>query len=62
MKALTEKETAKPLTSSSGAVGPGMSPSKVVDLRMKNEQLRYLQQLSEDILNENEYSEHISKY
>ena len=63
VKALSEKETAKPLTSSSGAVGPGMSPSKVVDLRMKNfEQLRYLQQLYEDnILNENEYSEQKNK-
>ena len=65
MKALSDskKETAKPLTSSSGAVRPGMSPSKVVDLRMKNfEQLRYLQQLYEDnILNENEYSEQKNK-
>ena len=38
---------------------PGMSPGKVVDLRMKNyEQLRYLQQLYEDgILCEKEYVE-----
>jgi len=48
-KALSEKETAKPLTSSSGAVRPGMTPSRVVDLQMKNfEQLRYLQQLYEE--------------
>ena len=41
----------------SGTLGPAMSPSKAVDLRMKNfEQLRYLQQLYEDnILNEKEY-------
>ena len=36
-----------------------VSPSKAIDLRMKNfEQLRYLQQLFNDnILSENEYSE-----
>ena len=61
VKVLTEKETAKPLTSSSGAVGPGISTSKVVNLRMKNEKLRFLQQLYEDILNENEYSEQKNK-
>ena len=43
----------------SGTLGPAMSPSKAVGLRMKNfEQLRYLQQLYEDnILNEKEYLE-----
>ena len=39
--------------------GPGVSPGRAVDLRMKNyQQLRYLQQLYEDnILNEDEYTE-----
>lgn len=40
-------------------VSTGISPSKAIELRMKNlEQLRYLQNLFEDsILNEKEYSE-----
>ena len=39
--------------------GPGVSPGRAVDLKMKNyQQLRYLQQLYEDnILNEDEYTE-----
>ena len=43
----------------SGAVGPGVSPGRAVDLRMKNfEQLRYLQQLYDDnILDKKEYVE-----
>ena len=41
------------------AAGPGVSPGRAVDLRMKNyQQLRYLQQLYEDnILDEKEYVE-----
>ena len=41
-----------------GVIGHGVSPGKVVDLRMKNfEQLRYLQMFYEDrILSEAEYN------
>ena len=59
------KEKAGDDSLSSGAVcpgaqpGPGVSPGRAVDLRMKNfQQLRYLQQLYEDnILDEKEYFE-----
>ena len=52
------KEKSSDAVSAPGA-GPGVSPGHAVDLRMKNyQQLRYLQQLYEDnILNENEYAE-----
>ena len=55
----SQKEAAETPQLSSGTLAPAMSPSKAVDLRMKNfEQLRYLQQLYEDnILNETEYLE-----
>ena len=61
VKALSDskKEGNETPQSSSGTLGPGVSPSKAVDLRMKNyQQLRYLQQLYEDnILDEKEYLE-----
>lgn len=46
-------------TSGQSSHGVGVSPGKTVELRMKNyEQLRYLQQLFDDnILNEDEYKE-----
>ena len=60
MKALKTdpKEKSSDAVSAPGA-GPGVLPGRAVDLRMKNyQQLRYLQQLYEDnILNENEYAE-----
>ena len=61
MKALKSdpNEMTNDNSQSSGAVCPGVSLGRVVDLRMKNfQQLRYLQQLYEDnILDNEEYVE-----
>ena len=54
-----KKDKAGEESQASGAVGPGVSPGRAVDLRMKNfQQLRYLQQLYDDnILDKKEYVE-----
>ena len=62
VRALSDsKKEATEIPQRISTLGPGISPSKAVDLRMKNfEQLRYVQllQLYEDgILNEKEYME-----
>ena len=61
MKALKSdpNEMTNDNSQSSGAVCPGVLLGRVVDLRMKNfQQLRYLQQLYEDnILDDEEYVE-----
>ena len=57
LSGLKGKEQGTPTKGASVSIG--ISPGKSVELRMKNfEQLRYLQQLYEDqILDENEYKE-----
>ena len=61
-KAITQsmhQESPASTPGTGNAIMPGVSPGKAVDLRMKNyEQLRYLQQLYEDgILDQNEFLE-----
>ena len=58
-QAVSPTPTRSDMCPQQGVIGHGVSPGKVVDLRMKNfEQLRYLQKLYEDrILSEAEYNE-----